>query len=49
MAGGMGIFALPSYINSSGIDRGFYGIVISMVVGLVLSFIMMFILYKEEK
>lgn len=49
MAGGMGVFALPSYLNPAGVDRGFYGIVIAMVVGLVLSFITMFILYKEDK
>lgn len=49
MTGGMGVFALPSYINPAGIDQGFYGMALAMVVGLVLGFAAMFVLYKEEK
>ena len=49
MTGGMGIFALPSYISPEGIDQGFYGMALAMVVGLILGFAAMFILYKEEK
>ena len=49
MSGGMGVFALPSFINPAGIDKGFYGMALAMVVGLVLGFIAMFVLYKDEK
>lgn len=48
-AGGIGVFALPSYINPAGIDKGFYGMVLAMVVGLVLGFIAMFVVYKDDK
>lgn len=49
--GGLGIFALPSYINPEGIDRGFYGMVIAMVAGIVVGFILMFVtkLNDEEE
>ena len=47
--GGMGIFALPSYINPAGIDKGFYGMVLAMVAGLVLGFVSMFVVYKDDK
>lgn len=40
--GGMGVFALPSYINPEGMDKGFYGMALAMIVGLVLGFIFMF-------
>ena len=46
--GAMGIFALPSYINPNGVDKGFYGFVLAMVVGLVLGFIAMFVMYKDD-
>ena len=46
--GGMGVFALPSYINPAGIDKGFYGMALAMLVGLVLGFIAMFVVYKDE-
>ncbi|MBU3138281.1 PTS transporter subunit EIIC, partial [Clostridium gasigenes] len=36
--GAMGIFVLPSYVNPQGVDNGFYGFVLAMVVGLVLGF-----------
>ena len=49
MVGGIGVFALPSYINPAGIDKGFYGMVLAMIAGLVLGFIAMFILYKDDK
>jgi beta-glucoside PTS system EIICBA component len=47
--GALGVFALPSYINPAGIDKGFYGMVLAMVVGLVLGFIVMFVAYKDDK
>ena len=48
MIGGMGIFALPSYIGPNGMDRGFYGMAIAMVVGLVLGFVMMLFTKFED-
>ncbi|MGG7214727.1 beta-glucoside-specific PTS transporter subunit IIABC [Clostridium nigeriense] len=49
MVGGLGIFALPSYISPSGIDKGFYGMVIAMIAGLVLGCITMFVIYKDDE
>lgn len=46
--GALGVFALPSYINPAGIDKGFYGMALAMIVGLVLGFIVMFVMYKED-
>lgn len=48
MVGGLGIFALPSYINPAGIDKGFYGMALAMIAGLVLGFIAMFVTYKDD-
>jgi beta-glucoside PTS system EIICBA component len=48
MIGGMGIFALPSYIGPNGMDQGFYGMAIAMAVGLVLGFVMMIFTKFED-
>lgn len=40
--GGLGVFALPCYINPAGIDKGFYGMALAMVAGLVVGFLMMY-------
>lgn len=40
--GGLGIFAIPSYISPAGIDSGFYGAVIGILVSFVLGFLFMF-------
>ena len=49
MIGGLGIFALPSYISPNGIDQGFYGIAIAMAVGLIVGFVlMMFTKFEDE-
>lgn len=48
MIGGMGIFALPSYISPNGMDKGFYGMAIAMVVGFVLGFVMMLFTKFED-
>ncbi len=40
--GGLGIFSLPCYINPQGIDKGFYGMILAMVAGLVVGFLMMY-------
>ncbi|MBU3136748.1 glucose PTS transporter subunit IIA, partial [Clostridium gasigenes] len=39
---------LPSYVNPQGVDNGFYGFVLAMVVGLVLGFIAMYVIYKDD-
>lgn len=41
MIGGMGVFALPSYIGPNGIDKGFIGMALAMVVGVVVGFVLM--------
>ena len=46
--GGMGVFALPSYINPEGIEKGFYGMAIAMVAGVVLGFALMFVTKLDE-
>jgi PTS system beta-glucosides-specific IIC component len=43
MLGGFGIFGIPSYIGPKGFDRGFYGAIISIIVGFALGFIIMFV------
>jgi len=48
MMGGLGIFALPSYIGPNGIDQGFYGIAIAMLVGFVLGFLLMLFTKFED-
>ncbi|MDS0528063.1 beta-glucoside-specific PTS transporter subunit IIABC [Clostridium sp. SHJSY1] len=48
MIGGMGIFALPSYIGPNGMDKGFYGMAIAMVVGLVVGFLLMLFTKFED-
>ncbi len=47
-SGAMGVFALPSYINPAGIDKGFYGMAIAMVAGLVVGFALMFFFGKLD-
>ena len=46
--GGMGIFVIPTYINPAGVDKGFCGVVLASIVGLVLGFIAMFVIYKDD-
>ncbi|MGL5042276.1 MAG: PTS transporter subunit EIIC [Culicoidibacterales bacterium] len=45
---GLGIFSLPGVINPKGIDFGFYGAVISMIVAFVLGFLLTTFFYKEK-
>ncbi len=44
MMGGMGIFAIPSYIGPKGLDTGFYGAIIAVIAGFLIGFIIMFIM-----
>ena len=49
MVGGMGIFALPSYIGPDGIDSRFLGMVLAMAVGVVVGFLLMFFAKLPEE
>ncbi|PRR83748.1 beta-glucoside-specific PTS transporter subunit IIABC [Clostridium vincentii] len=50
MMGGLGIFAIPSYIGSAGFDTAFYGAIIAIVVSFVLGFLLMFFGgFKDEE
>lgn len=48
--GGLGIFAIPSFIDTSaGIDRAFYGALIAMLVAFVLGFLLLWLTgFKDE-
>lgn len=49
MMGGLGVFGIPSYIGPNGMDRGFYGAIISITVSFVLGFLAMYIMgYKDQ-
>lgn len=48
--GGLGIFAIPSYISPQGLDTGFYGAIIAIAVSFVLGFLLMFFGgFKDEE
>lgn len=48
--GGMGIFGIPSYISPKGIDNGFYGAIICVVVSFIAGFLLMFFGgFKDEE
>lgn len=50
--GGLGIFAIPTFINTqTGIDKGLYGALIAMVVSFVLGFILLILFggFKDDK
>lgn len=48
--GASGIFAIPSGINPAGIDMGFYGSIVSIVLGLILGFVLTYFFgTKKEK
>ena len=42
MVGGMGIFAIPTFIGPAGIDKSFLGIIVASIVGLIVGFILMY-------
>ena len=47
--GGLGVFGIPTFINpKTGIDTGFYGILVAITVAFVLGFIMTFVTYKDD-
>lgn len=43
MMGGMGIFAIPSYIGPKGFDKGFIGAIIAIIAGFLIGFVIMFV------
>ncbi|MDS0527794.1 beta-glucoside-specific PTS transporter subunit IIABC [Clostridium sp. SHJSY1] len=48
--GGLGIFAIPSYLNPTGVDRGFYGAIASITISFILGFFIMFFTgYKDKE
>lgn len=50
MIGGLGIFAIPSYIGPNGMDMGFYGMIIGMAASFVLGFLLMlFSGFKDDE
>lgn len=47
---GLGIFSVPSYIGPNGMDRGFYGAIIAMVVSFIVGFLLMFFAgFKDDE
>ncbi|MDU6340916.1 MAG: beta-glucoside-specific PTS transporter subunit IIABC [Clostridium sp.] len=42
MIGGMGIFAIPTFIGPSGIDKSFLGIIVASIAGLIVGFLLMY-------
>ena len=49
MVGGLGIFAIPSKISPKGIDTGFYGNLVAIVVALVLGLLITLLMDKSHK
>jgi len=48
--GGLGIFGIPCFIGKNGMDQGFYGSIISIIVAFALGFlIMLFTGFKDEE
>ena len=48
--GGLGIFGIPSYIGPKGMDKGFYGAIVAIIVSFVLGFLLMYFGgFKDEE
>ena len=49
MLGGLGIFGIPSYINKqTGIDKGFYGVLIAIAISFILGFLLVFLIKFKD-
>lgn len=48
-SGAMGLFVILTCINPTGIDSGFYGIILATVVGLAVGFVLMFFFGKLDE
>ncbi len=46
--GGLGVFGIPSYIGPNGIDAGFYGAIIGIVVSFVLGLVITLFMFKDD-
>ncbi|MCQ4086957.1 beta-glucoside-specific PTS transporter subunit IIABC [Saccharibacillus sp. JS10] len=46
--GGLGIFGIPSYIGPNGIDAGFYGAIIGIVVSFILGMVITLFTFKDD-
>jgi len=50
MMGGLGIFGVPSFIGPTGMDKGFYGVIVAIIVSFVLGFLLMYFGgFKDEE
>lgn len=50
MNGGMGIFGIPNYLHpTEGMNRGFYGFIIAMIVSFVIGLIVTLIMFNDDK
>ena len=50
MNGGMGIFGIPNYLHpTEGMNRGFYGFIIAIVVSFVIGLITTLIMFNDDK
>lgn len=47
--GGMGLFALPNRISENGLDMGFYGSLIGIIVAFIVAFSLTFVFWKERQ
>lgn len=46
--GGLGIFGIPSYIGPNGLDAGFYGAIIGIIVSFVLGVVITLFTFKDD-
>lgn len=46
--GGAGLVGIPTYLNPEGLDTGFYGLLLSMIVGFVVGFALTIIAMKKN-
>lgn len=49
VVGGMGILALPNYINNGVFDMGFYGAVIGITIAFIVAFLLTFFFWNDSK
>lgn len=49
VVGGMGILALPNYINNGVFDMGFYGAVIGITIAFIIAFLLTFFFWNDSK
>jgi len=47
--GGSGLLGIPCFVNPKGLDSGFYGVILSDIVGLAIAFILTIIVMKKDQ